>query len=183
MRTLQHRRHSRRDPSSVHLNEAGLALARRVAPGLPRFARAVTSPRPRAIETAEALGCRVDATIPALAELPDDVGIESVEAFRRMGLPQYLRLLEESAAFRRFATDQAELWRRELERVADGEALLMVSHGSIIEAGALGALPALMEGGGGPLDYLEGVELRLERGRWVGGAVLRVEPEDRTLNR
>jgi broad specificity phosphatase PhoE len=183
MRTLQHRRHSRRDPTGAHLNEAGLALARRVAPGLPRFARAVTSPRPRAVETAEALGYRVDATIPELAELPDDAGVESVEEFRRMDVPRYVRLLGESPSFRRYAGDQAELWRRELARVADGEALLMVSHGTIIEAGMLAALPALRDGGGGPLDYLEGVELRLEGGRWVGGSVLRVAPEDPALSR
>jgi broad specificity phosphatase PhoE len=182
MRTLQHRRHSRRDPTGVHLNEAGQALARRVAPGLPRFARAVSSPRPRAVETAEALGYRVDATIPALAELPDDAGIESVEDLRRLGFPDYVRLIRERPAFRRFAAEQADLWQRELERVPDGAALLMVSHGSIIEAGALGAIPELGEGGG-PLDYLEGVELTLDERRWTHGRVLRVAAADPAVSR
>ncbi len=174
MRTLQHRRHSQRDPNGVHLNAAGLARARQIAPGLPRFARVVTSPRPRAMETAEALGFPVDATLSLLGELPDDLGIDLVERLRGLDFEGYARLAQRSTEFRRYASEQARLWREQLERVPDGASMLMVSHGSIIEAGAVGALLDVAADWGPALDYLEGVELRLDDGHWVSGAPLRV---------
>lgn len=176
MRLLQHRRHSRRDPGGVHLNEAGLALARRVAPGLPRFDRVVTSPLPRARETAEAMGLPVDAEVPELIGMPDPIG-DLIWAARGLGFDGLVRLARADPAVRQYTASQAEVWKRELGQVPEGGSLLMVSHGGIIEAGAVGAVPARVAEWGRPIEYLEGVELRLDHGRWIGGTVLREPPE------
>ncbi len=176
MRLLQHRRHSLRDPGGVHLNATGIALARRVAPELPRFDRVVTSPLPRARETAEAMGLAVDGEVPELIGMPDPIG-DLIWAARGLGFDGLIRLAHADPEVRRYTASQAEVWKRELSHVPDGGTLLMVSHGGIIEAGAVGAVPARVAGWGRPIEYLEGVELRLDRGRWTGASVLREPPE------
>jgi broad specificity phosphatase PhoE len=173
MRTLEHRRHSRRDPGGVHLNESGVDLARRVAAGLPRFDRVVTSPKPRAVESAEAMGLHVDAELPGLAEMPDDVGVLAA-AHLPTSFAAYAELIERSANARAYARAQSELWRNELARVPDGGSLLLISHGGLIEMGAAAAVPRAARTWGAPLGYLEGVRLRADGRRWTSGDVLRV---------
>jgi len=172
MRVIEHRRHSRRDPVGIHLNREGLELARRVAPALGRFDRVVTSPKPRAVETAEALGFAVDALLPELAMMPDDVGLPIDELHPR-SFADYVRFVGRSEAMADYARTQANLMREELERLPDGGRLLMVSHGGIIEFGAAGTRPADAMTWGAPVDYLEGFRLTLSRGEWVRGEVLR----------
>ena len=173
MRTLEHRRHSRRDPTGVHLNPAGRALARSIGAGLATFNRVVTSPKPRAIETAEAMGRTVDATLAALAEMPDDVGVP-MESVRPRTFSDYAGMVRLSATAAAYASSQAELWRIELERVPDGGTLLMVSHGGMIELGAVAAVPRIAPSWGAALGYMEGVRLRWDGRRWISGDVLRV---------
>jgi len=173
MRTLEHRRHSRRDPGGIHLNAEGVALARKVAATTPKFDRVATSPRPRAVETAELLAGRVDAVVPGLAEVGDELAhlaeTDPPGSFARCGA-----LIRQSTAAAEFGRAQLELWRAELERVPDGGRLLLVSHGGVIELGAVTALPESSLAWGGALGYLEGVRLDWDGRRWTSGAVLRV---------
>jgi broad specificity phosphatase PhoE len=173
VRTLEHRRHSRRDPSGVRLNAEGRTLARTVGRTLPKFDRVVTSPKLRAIETAEAMGFTVDATEPALGEMPEDAGVP-IEQYRPQSFEDFSRLVRASRAMGEFARHQAALWRRELEKVPDGGALLLISHSGIVEAGAVAALPRIARAWGPPPGYLEGVRLTWDGGRWVSGEVRRV---------
>jgi broad specificity phosphatase PhoE len=172
MRIIEHRRHSRRDPVGIHLNREGLELARRVAPTLGRFDRVVSSPKPRAVETAQALGLTVDALLPELAMMPDDVGLP-VDELQPRSFADYVRFVARSETMAEYAQGQATLMREELERLPEGGRLLMVSHGGIIEFGAAAARPADAMTWGAPAGYLEGVRLTLSRGEWVRGEVLR----------
>lgn len=173
MRVIEHRRHSRRDPAGIHLNSTGIELARRVAPTLPRFDRVVSSPKPRAFETVKALGLTVDALLPELAMMPDDVGL-SIDELNPRSFADYVRIAERSASMAEYATSQATVMREELERLPDGGRLLMVSHGGIIEFGAAAALGKEATSWGATVGYLEGVRLSLSRGEWVRGEILRV---------
>jgi len=173
VRTLEHRRHSRRDPAGIHLNADGAELARRVGASLPRFDRVATSPKPRAVETARAMGLSVDSELPALAEMPDDVGI-MIDELHPRSFADFVELTERSVSMATYARHQLEAWRAELERVPDGGALLLVSHGGIIEFGAAAALPRVARTWGPPLGYLEGIRLRWDGRRWLSGEVLRV---------
>jgi len=173
MRVLEHRRHSRRNAPDVHLNREGVELARRVAPTLGRFDRVVTSPKPRAIETAEALGFTVDAQLPQLGLMPDDADL-SVDGALPHSFADYARLVARRESMRSYARGQAALMRRELERLPEGGRLLLVSHGEVIEFGAVAARPEEARNWGPSLHPLEGVRLTLDRGVWVQGEVLRV---------
>jgi len=172
VRVIEHRRHSLRDSAGIHLNPGGVALARRVAPSLGSFDRVVSSPKPRAVETAQALGFRVDAVLPALAVSPDDVGL-AIEELNPRSFADYVRLTARSESMAEYAREQAALMREELERVPDGGRLLMISHGGIIEFGAAAARGGDAVRWGEPLGYLEGVRLHLSRGEWVRGEILR----------
>ena len=173
MRVLEHRRHSRRAPSDPHLSREGVALAHRVARTIGPFDRVVTSPKPRAVETAEALGFPVDATLPELAEMPDDAGL-SVDSLGLRSFADYVRGVARSGAMARYADRQADLMLRELERLPENGRLLLISHGGVIEFGAAAARPREARAFGEMLGHLEGVRLILDRGRWVRGEVLRV---------
>ncbi len=173
MRTLEHRRHSRRDPTGIHLNSTGRTLARSIGAGIAPFDRVVTSPKPRAIETAEAMGRAVDVTLAALAEMPDDAGVP-IDLLRPRTFSDYAELVRRSAVAAAYASRQAELWRVELERVPEGGTLLMVSHAGVIELGAVAALPRVAPSWGPALGYMEGIRLRWDGRRWVSGEVVRV---------
>src|SRR5689334_6812089 len=60
MRYLELRRHAMRTQPGQHLSQAGVRLSRRVGEGRGPFALVVTSPAPRAFETAIAMGFAVD---------------------------------------------------------------------------------------------------------------------------
>ena len=173
MRTLEHRRHSRRDPTGIHLNAVGRALARSVGAGIPRFDRVVTSPQPRAIETAEAMGRTVDVTLAALSEMPDDAGVP-IDRFRPRTFSDYADLVRQSPVAAAYGASQAELWCTELDRVPDGGSVLLVSHGGVIELGAVAALPRVAPSWGPALGYMEGVRLRWDGQRWAAGEVVRL---------
>jgi len=175
MRVLEHRRHSYREHSSVHLSRDGVALAHRLAATIGRFDRVVASPKPRAIESAEALGFVVDDILPELGEMPDDAGVP-LDELDPHTFADYVRGTRRSATTAAYARRQAELMRRELERVPEEGRLLLVSHGGVIEFGAAFARPVEARTWGPPLGHLEGVRLYLEGSAWVRGEVLRVPP-------
>lgn len=173
MRTLEHRRHSRRDPGGIHLNSAGRALARSVGGELPAFDRVVTSPRPRAVETAVAMGRTVDARIEALGEMGDEIGARVDESDPRT-FADFLDLVGRSERVSAYAAGQVALWRNELARVREGGRVLMISHGGMIELGAAFALGDGVRAWGPTLGYVEGVRLTRDGERWTSGEVLRV---------
>lgn len=176
MVTLEVRRHSLRQKPGDHLTQEGVTMARRVGDGMGPFDRVLSSTIPRAFETAIAMGYAPDEQVEWLSTYGNAVEKE-------LGWPQpfaaYARVYGAGWAVASFCREQAEQWRRVVEDVPDGGSSLLVCHGGIVEMGAVGAL--LGDGGetdwsawGGPVSYCEGVRLRYENGRCVGGEVLRV---------
>jgi len=177
MRTLVHRRHSLREPGTDSLSRAGVALARHIGRSSGRFDRVVASPKTRAVETARAMGYRVDDELPELGEMPDEVG-RAVGRLPESGFNSLGELVDRVREVREFARAQARAWRAQLEAVPDGGRLLMVSHAGIIELGTVAALgPRCTEWGPG-LGPLEGVELVGSTDGWTRGRVLRVAPDE-----
>jgi len=173
MRVVELRRHSQRNPGDPHLSNEGRDLARRVALTIGPFERVVTSPLPRAVETAEALGFRVDATIPELAPSPDSIADEVDRATPR-SFGDYVRLLHGRPALLEYARHQVGVLAEELERVSEGGRLLMISHGNVIEFAAAAACPKDAATFGAVVRYLEGFRVQRERGRWTHGEAVRV---------
>lgn len=174
MRSLVHLRHGEREAGGIHLTPRGARLAARVAQRLPRFDRVVVSPKPRAIETAEAMGYEVDAELSVLGELPDALD-RWIERERPHSFADYVVMLERTEEARRHAQVLAGHLGDQLEKTPHGGRLLLVSHGGVIELSAVGALGAATTGWGPTLGLLEGVELERERSRWTRGRVLRDE--------
>jgi broad specificity phosphatase PhoE len=165
MKTLDIRRHSRRDAQSVHLNTAGVLLARAIGVDSPRYTCVLSSPALRAIETAVAMGYAIDAECDELA-LPDAHGLavelDLIKSFgdasmlSRGGLhtPAYLVTLA--------------AWVREmLESLPDGGAMLMVTHGGVVECLAAALVPAACATLGPGAGFCEGVRVKIDAaGPW-----------------
>ncbi|MGD0717977.1 MAG: phosphoglycerate mutase family protein [Thermoplasmata archaeon] len=174
MRILEHRRHGRRSPGGTHLSAEGVRSARALGGTIGPFYRVVTSPRPRAIETAVAMGFAVDYEMPELGHFPEDLELPSEAAVgARIPFETWARALKHDPRLREYAQTQEFLWRSVLDGVPDGGQVLMISHGGIIEVGALGAdLEGARRLGEG-LHYLEGVRMEWTGTKWARIAPLR----------
>ncbi len=173
MRSIESRRHTMRTRPGQHLSQAGVSLARRVGEGLGPFDRVVTSTLPRAFETAIAMGFAVDEQAPLLAEMGADV---DAEVDWTGGFPEFARAIRLGRATARFARAQAELLRAIALALPEGGRALVISHGGIVEAGAIGCLPdADHAAWGQACDYCEGVRLTFDSGRFTDIELLRVD--------
>ncbi|HYB63319.1 MAG TPA: phosphoglycerate mutase family protein [Thermoplasmata archaeon] len=172
MRTLVHLRHAEREAGGVHLTERGVRLAAEVGRRLPRFDRVLTSPKPRAVETAEAMGYRVDGELFALGSLPEELGRQLERADPR-SFADYVRLVEEVVELREHAHVLAGVLEDELVHVPEGARLLVVSHGGVVELGAIGAVGRTAAPWGPAVGHLEGVELGHDSGSWSRASVIR----------
>ncbi|MCI4373253.1 MAG: histidine phosphatase family protein [Thermoplasmata archaeon] len=175
MRSLIHRRHSLRAPGDVHLSSEGLALAREVGRTSGPFDRVVTSPKPRAVETAIAMGYSVDAEWEELGSMADPVG-RFLEREAPSTFGEFVRWATTVHEVRAAAEALARRWGNELDRLPEGGRMLLVSHAGVVELGAAGAVPDLAIRWGATLAPLEGIRLDRDRGRWVDGAVIRTVP-------
>ena len=163
-----------------HLSQAGIDLARRVGDGefgaVPRYDLVVTSTISRAFETAIAIGFAVSAQIKELA------------AFDAAVLAEYrwpVDFGEAAGAFLgngpagEFARLQADILRLIARRLPAEGAALVISHGGIVEAGAVVLRPTADHRAWGPaIGYVEGVRLVFEGDDCVGEELLRVGPDD-----
>lgn len=175
MRLLEHRRHSLREAGTPHLSPRGVELARRVGATIGPFDRVVTSPKPRAVETAIELGLRVDAEVPELGTMPDDAGVP-IEPGALGSFAEYAELFHRSRIAAQYGREQLAVWLRELDRLPDGGRLLLVSHGGLIEFGAAAALGTRIATWGPVLGPLDGVRIVRHGSRWIRGEVVRASP-------
>lgn len=142
MKLLELRRHSRRGDDG-NLTPAGMALAERVGAAMSRFDRVWSSPRPRAVQTAEAFSRGVpaiDSRLDLPASMPNDL-----EPLGRRGVEA---LVELAAA------------------LPEGGAGLVVTHGGLLEPIVVAAMGGPFDLGrlGGNFAECEGARLRIENG-------------------
>ena len=90
MPEIEHRRHSWRSPTGVHLTQQGVELARRVGETMGKFDIVITSDLPRAFETAIAMGYAVDSQAKALAKI--DAELAKLKAIWDTDLPAFNKL-------------------------------------------------------------------------------------------
>lgn len=133
-------------------------MCEKLARSAPKYMLVVSSPLPRAKETAQRIAGRLDAVEPAL--LPD-LGGQAAQLFGEMRtLADWARLLGRDETARKFADEQLPAWARIASRVRDDERVLAVSHGGIVDLPAV----ALMKKFGMAIDvpafgYGEGVRI------------------------
>ena len=171
MRYLEVRRHTMRNKPGKHLSQAGVTLARRVGAGLGRFDQVITSYKPRAFETALAMGYAVDTEI---EELGDSKGLPA-DLDWAASFAEWAHLIHSNEKALQFSRTQAAIWAEIFYDLPDGGRALIVTHGGFIEAGAVGFLPTEDHTSwGASCNYCEGVGLQVE-GNWVKLEVLRVK--------
>jgi broad specificity phosphatase PhoE len=142
MRVIEVRRHSLvRD--HVHLSQAGIDLARRVGSTLGPFNRVVTSQITRTLETAVAKGFAVDDQWSVLGEITPDVWAEIGHERWSWKEPfvTLARLVHGEGAAARLGMAQAKAWQAIADGLPDGGRALVISHGQVIEAGAVACCP------------------------------------------
>jgi broad specificity phosphatase PhoE len=173
MRVLEVRRHTLRAMPGQHLTQAGVDLARRIGSTLGPFDRVVTSTLPRAFETAIAMGSAVDEQLEQLSRMDSAVADEiSWDA----GFAAWARVIQQSGSAARFARQQADTWRAIVRSLPEHGRALIISHGGIVEAGAIGSWPHDQ-----PVPdeaycrYCEGVRLTFDGDKVIEAAILRAE--------
>lgn len=174
---LEIRRHAERGDRGNEqsaLSPAGRTMAESLAKRVGPFGLVVSSPLPRAKETAQRIAGRLDAVEPEL--LPEMGGVIGDRIFGEMRtLADWAEVLREREDARKFASDQLATWARITMRVGEKDRALAVSHGGIIELPALTLaqrLRAPLEGRA--FGYCEGVVITYAKGAPTKILVVRV---------
>ncbi len=174
-RTLEIRRHAKRNAPLANLTNEGIARAKQASACNRAYAHVVTSPIPRAIQTAVAMGHGVgeeDWTLGSMGALVS----ESIIFDASFASIQHAIRSNRAAGL--YAELQALQLRHHLTQVEPGESVLVVSHGGIAEAGIIGLLPDVDLSRFGPsLDYCEGARLEFVDDRCTHIQILRFEGE------
>jgi len=157
MKTAVVLRHAQRQDLSdnnSHLAQAGIEHARAAGEWFECFDYVVASPLPRAYETAIAMGFAVDMTNPGIEQHSEQI-MEDVSWDG--GYSAWATAYESKASVIAYVDHVGSLLRIWLGKVPDGGSLLVVTHGGIVEAMAVGLVPGddLVELGAAP-GYAEG---------------------------
>jgi broad specificity phosphatase PhoE len=179
MRLLVVRRESMHEPEHGHLTQAGVSLARRIGTQTSRPDLVVTSPATSAYETAIAMGF-------AVAEQHTEFGPMEAALRAGCGWPQPFaataNVVQGDEALGAFARRQVCRWREVVEQVPESGAALIITHGGIVEVGAIAALPKADHATwGDALAYGESVRLAFEDGAFREIEVLRVLGHERVV--
>jgi len=174
---LEIRRHAERtdrgDERSA-LSSAGRAMAQSLGKRAPNYALVLSSPLPRAKETAQLIAGRLDAVEAGF--LPEMGGVIGDRIFGEMRtLADWAEVLREREDARKFATEQLAAWTRVATRVGEKDRVLAISHGGIIELPALTLaqrLRAPLEGAS--FGYCEGVVVTYAKGAPTKIEIVRV---------
>lgn len=167
-KTLEIRRHAKRNTPGANLSLEGIARARQASACAMSYAHVVTSQLPRAIQTAVAMGHAVDEEDWTLASMGSLVG-ESIVFDSGFAAIQHAIRTDRAAAI--YAELLSLQLCHHLDRVEPGASVLVVSHGGIVEAGIIGLLGDVDVSGFGPsLDYCEGARLA-----WFDGRCQRID--------
>ena len=156
-RYLEIRRHSNYGPDG-NLSGRGRGLAAHVGQDSGPFGYVVTSTLARAIQTAEAMGFQVHEQVRSLE--PYGAVIDS-DVHWAAGFSACSEAYHRRSAFFHYATHIAGLTLGFLDRAGSEGNLLVVAHGGVVEAIAIGCTPEADHKSWGPaVSYCEGVRLR-----------------------
>lgn len=172
MKILEIRRHSIRSTGGDHLNQKGVALARKVGQGLGPFNFVSTSTLPRAFETAIAMGFAVHEQNTLMNTYG---GAVEREAPWPMPFHHYDEIVKQDGEAARYAYQLMDYYTGILDRLDDGGSALVVNHGGVVELGVVASLPDVdFLPWGDAVEYCEGARLYWDDGRFTRGEVLRV---------
>src|SRR5437867_9873698 len=156
------------------LSPAGRAMAEALAKRKEQYALVLSSPLPRAKETAQLIAGRLAAVESGL--LPEMGGVIGDRIFGEMRtLADWGEVLREREDARKFATEQLAAWARVAMRVGENDRVLAISHGGIIELPAITLAQRLRSPlEGASFGYCEGVVVTYREGAPMKIEIVRV---------
>ena len=172
MKIIEHRSHSRCDTEVAHLIQPGVDLARKVGSTMDSFDYVITSPKERAYETAIAMGYAVNEVVKDLGPYNDNVKSEfTTEAHT---FPKKQSLLKQKSFTKQIAQHQANLYLDLSSKIKDGQKLLLISHGGVVDIPLGFLFPNVDPNSWGPLfNYCEGFRIQIEDKKIVNFKLLR----------
>ncbi|MEH6403581.1 MAG: phosphoglycerate mutase family protein [Sneathiella sp.] len=178
MKTIEVRRHAMRRKPGSHLSIEGIELANFAGTCMGEYDRVFTSTLPRSTETAIAMGYEVNECIDELGKLPEKI---LVKLAWPNTLQSIAKVMETNADCSQFAKDQASIWFNCIRELPVDSRILIISHGGIIELGALGSIKRNISTNlGSAFGYCEGFTLEYKDEECVG-IEFELMPEDRRL--
>lgn len=172
MKTIEIRRHSIRSYSGQNLSQAGVQLARQLGKDMTGFERVVTSPLPRAIQTAVAMGFAVNETADLLARFEQGLAIDGSAGG---GFQDYSYAVRNNPATAQFAQELADFYQKLAQDLPEDGSALVINHSGIVELSAVACLPnENLDHLGGSIHYCEGVRLKWNNGAFISAEILRV---------
>src|SRR5262249_36188091 len=186
MRTIEIRRHACTKKGEgrgkgSHLSTEGVALARKIGDEIGPFDLVLTSPVPRALETAIAMGFAVNDQPEALGDLSPAV-LEEIGHHERWAWEEpfvtFAHFVRQGGPTTWMGERQRETWVRALESVPASGRVLIISPGRIIESGLVTCVPEGAFTAWGPsFHHSEGVRLPFDEGGSHGVQLLRIFPQ------
>jgi broad specificity phosphatase PhoE len=186
MRTIEIRRHAYTKKGEgrgkgSHLSPEGVALARQIGADIGPFDLVLTSPAPRALETAIAMGFAVNDQLEALGDLPPAVW-EEIGHHERWAWEEpfvtFAHFVRQGGPTARMGERQRETWVHALESVPTGGRVLIISHGRVIESGLVTCIPdGTFAAWGASFHHGEGVRMAFEGGGFRRVQLLRLSPQ------
>lgn len=174
MKILEHRRHSMRDVGGKHLNQEGLDLARKVGRSFSdeKYVAVITSNKERAKQTAVAMGFAINDNAKVLSTIDD--GVEDEISWDQMNFANIKAVLKMKGALYGYTEKQRNYFTHLMSDIEDGEKILLVSHGGVLEFGLVALFPEEDHiSWGDNFDYCEGYRLYFEDGKFVKYELLR----------
>ena len=168
MRILEVRRHSNRQGNSDNLSQAGVSLANKVGRSMGQFNRVITSTAQRSFQTALAMGYaphgQLEELNPVGTTIQWDAGFASFASLRKQGGPTV-----------KMFDVQGQLWQMIINSISEGGAVLVITHGGIVEMGAVACMPHSNHATWGAyVDYCEGVRLTYDGVTFTKIEILRI---------
>jgi broad specificity phosphatase PhoE len=137
------------------------------------FDTVITSPLPRAAETAIAMGYGIDREIHDLAVVGKDAG---EELDWPMGFGEFVERMRPGTAMARRGAELAGLLQSIADELGDDGSALLLSHGAVIEMAVVAATPDVDHASWGDhCGHCEGVRISYHDGRATTAEILRVE--------
>jgi broad specificity phosphatase PhoE len=177
MRYLELRRHTLRTDDHPHINQAGLDLARRIGVGMGPFHRVISSPSPRCIETAIAMGFAVDELYEPVQEELKRKHLHKLDDLlpANTSFVERAAVMQDEKAGRRYAEALVAQWTALARRIPAGKSFLVITHGGYIDDSAVACLPGTdHRKWGRNLSHCEGIRLAFDKGYFISGELLRV---------
>lgn len=179
MKYVELRRHSKRDKPLLNLSDEGINLAVIASKHLKKPDICISSGIQRADETARALGFEIDFIKEDFALFPTEI-MSEINWYD--GLEKFSDLYKSSKKFRTYANLLKKSIIDELKRVQDGERILIISHGGIIESAIVGCLPNYdFSYFGSYFDYCEGGELVFDGEKFVNFIPKRIASDNEDI--